>query len=49
MMIIYDGFVSDRFGNEIIISFVKDKQGDLCNVDNDCGIILNLLLNLYRR
>ena len=31
---VHHGFVPDSFGNEVIIPLVKDKQGDLCNIDN---------------
>ena len=29
------------FGHEVIIPLVKDKQGDLCNIDNYRGITLS--------
>ena len=35
---VHHGFVPDSFGNGVIIPFVKDKQGDLCNIDNYRGI-----------
>ena len=34
-------FVPDSFGNGVIIPLVKDMQGDLCNIDNYCGINLS--------
>ena len=35
---IHHGFVPDSLGNEVIIPLVKDKQGDLCNIDNYRGM-----------
>ena len=32
------------FGNGVIIPLVKDKQGDLCNIDNYLGITLSPFL-----
>ena len=37
----HHGFVPASFGNGIIILLVKDKQGDLCNIDNYRGITLS--------
>ena len=33
-IMIHHGFVLDSFGNGVIIPLVKDKQDDLCNIDN---------------
>ena len=35
---VHHGFVPDSFGNGVIIPLVKDKQGNLCNIDNYLGI-----------
>ena len=34
----HHGFVPNSFGNGVIIPLVKDKQCDLCNIDNYRGI-----------
>ena len=33
-IIVHHGVVPDSFGNGVIIPLVKDKHGDLCNIDN---------------
>ena len=38
---VHHGFVPDSFGNGVIIPLVKDKQSDLCNIDNYRGITLS--------
>ena len=40
-IMVHHGFVPDSFGNGVIIPLVKDKQGDLCNIDNYRGITLS--------
>ena len=40
-IMVHHDFLPDSFGNEVIIPSVKDKQGDLCNIDNYRGIILS--------
>ena len=37
-IMVHHGFVPDSLGNEVIIPLVKDKQGDLCNIDNYRGM-----------
>ena len=41
-IMVHHGFVPDSFGNGVIIPLVKDKQGDLCDIDNYRGITLSL-------
>ena len=38
---VHHGFTPDSFDNGVIISLVKDKKGDLCNIDNYRGITLS--------
>ena len=40
-IMVHHGFVPDSFGNGVIIPLVKDKQGDLCNIDNYRGTTLS--------
>ena len=40
-IMVHHGCVPDCFGNEVIKPLVKDKQGDLCNIDNYRGITLS--------
>ena len=40
-LMVHHGFIPDSFGNGVIIPLVKDKQGDLCNIDNYRGITLS--------
>ena len=40
-IMVHHGFVPDSFGNGVIIPLVKDKQGDLYNIDNCRGITLS--------
>ena len=40
-------FVPDSFGNEVIIPLVKDKQGDLSNIDNYRDITLSPFLENF--
>ena len=39
--------VPDSFGNEEIILLVKDKQSELCNIDNYRGITLSPFLQNF--
>ena len=43
-IMIHHGFVLDSFDNGVIIPLAKDKQGDLCNIDNYRGITLSPFL-----
>ena len=40
-IIVHHGFVPGSLGNGVIILLVKDKQGDLCNIDNYRSITLS--------
>ena len=42
-IIVHHGFVPDSFGNEVIIPLMKDKQVDLCNIDDYHSITLSSL------
>ena len=44
---VHHGFVPDSFGNGVIIPLVNDKQGDLCNIDNYCGITYSIFLQNF--
>ena len=44
---VHHGFVPDSFGNGGIIPLVKDKQGDLRNIDNYRGITLSPFSKLF--
>ena len=46
-IMVHHGFVPDSFGNGVIIPIVKDKQGDLCNIDNYRGITLSPFLQNF--
>ena len=43
-IMVHHGFVPDSFGNGVIIPLGKDKQGDLCKIDNYRSITLNPFL-----
>ena len=46
-IMVHHGFVPDSFGNGVIIPLVKDKQCDLCDIDNYRGIILSLFFQNF--
>ena len=46
-IMVHHGFVPDSFDNGVIIPLVKDKQGDLCNIDNYRGITLSPFLQIF--